>query len=287
MGVKRRLTKRNIEKAKASYYTPLSQLKAPSGILRNAVSQKNSTPLKYYYVAKSLKVHGYFSRGQLVKSLVAMTGRTSLTVKRNIARLLSLGWIRKHSHGYRLVSYDRVWASLGYDTEDRLHLLKLRADIPFEMEVACRELIRSKNAQEAKLAKYYIREEYGLSYAEQSQLSVNELRRKKRVACSDTNKEKAALSEMEDMRNLRKPFLATDTEITCKHFATFLGRVSSHTGHRHQRKMAAAGVISVEKRELNLGTIPAELLKYSDFNGSFRMVGEELYKQLPNKIIVL
>lgn len=93
----------------------IEYVKVPEGSVRRAVSLGLKSELLSYLKLKTINYQGYFNNGSDIREISNKLRISTRTVNRWFVRLLEAGWMYKENNKYGLISYDRVWESLGYD----------------------------------------------------------------------------------------------------------------------------------------------------------------------------
>ena len=93
---------------------PTISLKIPYGCFKIANKRGILSDLIFYYQLKSIRVDGYFKRGQVIDQIQTKVKLSQSRIRSKLCKLYKLGFIDRHRGNIRLLSYDRIWGILGY-----------------------------------------------------------------------------------------------------------------------------------------------------------------------------
>lgn len=279
--------KRNYNKSRVN---PTIRLKVPASLLYKAAQANLRTPVIYYYALKSFQANGLFNRGELVKYLTEKKGKCRATIKKNLAKLIALGWVRKTKQGYQVASYNTVWDRLGFDVyADHLGLLYVPSNVDFETHVALEELKKNQFKQKKAIERELIIRTTKITRTDYLLSSRSALQKKRIAALKKDNVETLKRKEFNALRALEISYVETDNSLTCEGFAKLIGKASGASGFRIQQKLKAAGLVKIENRKVNLKTRmhKSHFLQSDKINSSFWLFKGIVFKQFPNKVTII
>lgn len=262
---------------------PTTVLKIPKGLYKEANVKGVKTQLLFYYRLKQLKVDGSWRKKGVVGLLVEDLKITAKIIRKRIEELKELGWIREAGNYYELVSYDKMWSSIGIEVNDkkRFSLIKIDSHLNFQQQIYYQEIKQCLKKQEREIKKNYIKKRFGVDAAKNKRLM-------KVVKVRSKDLQEAIYHQQQIIRQSLSSFVEYNFEntITCLKTAQLLGYKTAMQGWLIQKELETEGILKVQSRKhspLFVNQINKQAFKKLNLDNSFFLTKEGyLFKNLPN-----
>lgn len=234
-----------------SIHNPHYLLKIPTGAFAAANELGILSDLVYYYQLKSMNINGVFRRG-CIKNIAQKYECSESSIRKKMRRLIDMGWIRSNDGNHYLRKYDVVFATLGYNINQRLRLVRLK--------VASTIFHPKHNHNPATIKDLLMAVDIRSNLKKQS-YSIRSLSNS-RLHTEKQNQNVATLS--------------------CRGVAQILGYKTATQGWHIEQRLCSVDLMSIGNRKKYRG--PNEALLHQ--KGHYQ-VGSKVIQQLPNLIRVL
>lgn len=271
---------------KGERYTPLNRLKIPLLAYQKANKAGILPAVLFYYELKRLTIDGYFGGTRYVDFIRKQTGLAPATIYRGFSLLKKAGLARKEAGKIWLVSYDQLWAALGIQVGERggTRLLKIEAHGNLEDNWQAAEIAHNLVTQQAALNHKYVLAQTGKRDTDKAPSK----KLKKRLLAG-FNRGAELNNFLGDILKAPRTNVHCDISLTCLKVAQLFGFTSATKGHKIERRLEAAGRLSVKPRLLTVleKLSRAEFLSLRLQDSSYFLRAGRLVKQLPNLLTVL
>jgi hypothetical protein len=270
---------------KGSRNTPLNRLKIPVLAYQKANKAGILPAVLFYYELKRLTVEGYFGGTRYVEFIRRRTGLAPATIYRGFALLAKAGLACRETGKISLVSYDKLFSLLGLQIGGKggARLLKVAATGNVEDNWQAAEIGNNLAAQQAALEHKYV-----LALTGKRDTDKAPSRRLKKRLLEGFDRLTGLNNFLGDILNSPRAAVHCDVSLTCLKVAQLFGYTSATKGHQIERRLEAAGRLSVETRVLtvleNFSRETFFSLRLQD--SSFFLRAGRLVKQLPNLLKV-
>jgi hypothetical protein len=271
-------------------YNPTILLKVPQDSYRRCNESDILSEYLFWLRLKSINIEGAFQRGSW--NYVSKKLNISIVmIRKYLNRLLQIGWISKTNGSYQLVSYNRLWHSIGYEFKDKgglktYKIFKVQVDKLdlLNAEIACNELKENFQQQERACFKRHMQKVLGADTDQTASPSFKGLCRILRKRFKIDSWFKYQLFHIRK-NNTFTQSVNYDISLSCSSFAKLLGYKSSKSGWEIEQLLQRSDYIIIANRKLLvMKNISLQQFTNMQLPSYFLFLHNNLYRQMPNKI---
>lgn len=280
------------------------RVKVPHDSFRLANEQGILNDYLFYIQLKNLTTNGYLKRGNTIPLIRSRYSLSESQIRKKLSNLVKSGFIIKNKGNYWLVSYDKVWSKLGVEFlangQVKENLFKI---LPEELNnltefITLNEIKLNFKKQYSQAYKNYHCDPFFKnnqdkkngknidkhSFIEEKQKSISIVHLIKK---GERDQFCTAYELVKEGEKTNK-HCNLDVTVSCLRLAQIMGYNNAMAGFYLEKRLKRLGVIEVENRKIALTALMSqESFEKAKFAPSYSYSNGILYKQLPNKIIVL